>query len=46
MDGFTFQLCASKEDLQLSLDLRVEVFVDEQGFTLEEEFDEYASSMP
>lgn len=40
MDGFTFQLCASKEDLQLSLDLRVEVFVDEQGFTLEEEFDE------
>lgn len=36
----SFRLCTTQEDLQLSLDLRVEVFVEEQGFTLEEEFDE------
>ena len=44
MTGSSFRLCATPADRKLSLDLRIEVFVEEQEFTLEEEFDEYVLS--
>jgi predicted GNAT family N-acyltransferase len=38
---YSIVLITTKEELKLVHSLRVEVFVDEQGFSMEDEMDEY-----
>lgn len=38
--GFTTKLCTNQKELDESMEIRMKVFVEEQGFTIEEELDE------